>query len=780
MPLRFYRPGPRQLSAMAACPPADPRRQLPFEEVLRVSLKRGERLSEADWVTFITVREMAVAMGKSEEWVADLFSVTRNLVQRGAGPSSRARGRPPSHKRIFPAAPTATTFDPRSTLSHFIPSLDEVVMAKDRQIFIMREVILDLEARERRALEEISAMQRSRAGDVPTKWTTKRVREEHPWFDTLGGLYVSCARAFHDILEGDPNADISLEALGHRVRYPTSPHFRYAMTALAGLGGYATSLMHQLIGTPSSQSMKRYRTQFATDMGLVGDICDGSRISLAVIKRAFYGDGPMGITIVSDGTFFKMSWHVPADAQAPQSIGDVTPTRMTQEQIAHARSSPAGFLKEMASRQLARGAIVAILAPAEEKLSAIPALVIPDTSGSASISVRDKLDLLAQHATEVGFEVMGFGHDADRGYYRDLMAWFGLVMDPILNDFAGVLSQNIVALAEHLPALPHFFDMLHIIKNDKTAKIHSTPDQPQYLIPGCAASAFSTANLLMSGVPAHILDTNPYREMDDMSAKLLFNIDVIEQAFNTEDFPLAIALLPAYLTHTSILLPNLNRGQRIQRLSLAFAIIARFCAWMEGLLNGSTAYESNAAWNRELCAKYMTLILALIAELKKKENVNLAAFGSHLIEHFFALVKRLMGMNQTAEDFVRCVRKAVVQQAALTKLNLTLSSKGKESDSGVKVSGDDQTDDDLPLYAYFEQAECFYRLIAPGIPCFTEASNRDALGSLIADLQRDKFFAPRKTWSTSGLRVASTANTSQRVAQSAAMQIETFARRHRE
>jgi hypothetical protein len=452
---------------------------------------------------------------------------------------------------------------------------------------------------------------------------------------------------------------------------------------------------------------------------------------------------------------------------------------MTQEEIAHARSGSSGFMQEMAKRQLARGAIVALLAPTEEKLSAIPALVILDTSGSASEIVRDRLDVLAQHATEVGFDVMGFGHDADRGYYRDLLSWFSLIMEPIMDNFVAVLDQNIVVLAEQLPVLPHFFDMLHIIKNDKTAKIHSTPDQPQYLIPGCAGSAISTASLLMSGVPAHILDTNPYREMDDMSAKLLFSLDVIEQAFNTEDFSLVISLLPAYLTHTAVLMPGLRRGRRIQRLSLAFAIIARFCAWQEALLRGSTTYRSNAAWTREVCAKYLTLLLSLIVELKKKEDVNLAALGSHLIEHFFALVKRLMGMNQTAEDFVRCLRKAVLQKAALSKLNLTLGSKGKESDSGVKVSRDDQSDDDQPLGVYFAQAECFYRLVAPEVPCFTEASNGRALGSLITDLQGDKLLTPRKTWSTSGLRVASTANTSQRVGQSAAMQIERFAKQQR-
>jgi hypothetical protein len=119
------------------------------------------------------------------------------------------------------------------------------------------------------------------------------------------------------------------------------------------------------------------------------------------------------------------------------------------------------------------------------------------------------------------------------------------------------------------------------------------------------------------------------------SAKILFSIDVIEKAFAAGDFALIISLLPAYLTQTAVLLPLPPRAERIRRLSLAFAIISKFCEIWEAKSPGSKKYDSNAAWSRELAAKYLTLILALIAELKKFGDVNLAALGSHLVEHFF-------------------------------------------------------------------------------------------------------------------------------------------------
>jgi hypothetical protein len=350
------------------------------------------------------------------------------------------------------------------------------------------------------------------------------------------------------------------------------------------------------------------------------------------------------------------------------------------------------------------------------------------------------------------------------------MKLFEQLMDTIMND-SDALAKPIVAMAELLPTLRHYFDMWHMIKNDKTRKIRSDPDHPQYLLPGCQLAAFSTATLLKNGVPEHILDKNPYREMDDPSTKLLFSIDVIQRAFAAGDFALAVSLLPAYLTHTAVLLPFLLRAERIRRLSLAFAIISKFCEIWESQSPGSKKYNSNAAWTRELDAKYLTLILALIAELKKFEDVNLAALGSHLVEHFFALIKRLIGVNQTADDFVRCVFKAIVQTAALNDLNLTLASKGKSTDSGAMVMASDKSDDGLPFCAYIAQAECFFKMLDPNIPCFTLEDAPGALEEVIAGLAGDRKLTACKTWSTSSLRVTSTANTSQRVALSVAAQI---------
>jgi hypothetical protein len=117
------------------------------------------------------------------------------------------------------------------------------------------------------------------------------------------------------------------------------------------------------------------------------------------------------------------------------------------------------------------------------------------------------------------------------------------------------------------------------------------------------------------------------------------------------------------------------------------------------------------------------------------------------------------------------VFKAFVQKAALNDLNLTLASKGKSTDSGVMVPASDKSDDGLPFCAYMAQAECFFKMLDPNIRCVTLEDATGALEQVVAGLGGDRKLTACKTWSTSGLRIASTANTSQRVALSAATQI---------
>jgi hypothetical protein len=131
---------------------------------------------------------------------------------------------------------------------------------------------------------------------------------------------------------------------------------------------------------------------------------------------------------------------------------------------------------------------------------------------------------------------------------------------------------------------------------------------------------------------------------------------------------------------------------------LFLAILLKYALiWDPVRRDSQTKYPHDAAFTRELCAKYITLSLNHIDEMNRNTNLNLAALRSHLLKHFFALLKRLMETNQTAADFQRMVLKAVTTKAAMTEIGCVFQTEGKSSDSGAILSDADCSDDPTPF-----------------------------------------------------------------------------------
>jgi hypothetical protein len=122
-------------------------------------------------------------------------------------------------------------------------------------------------------------------------------------------------------------------------------------------------------------------------------------------------------------------------------------------------------------------------------------------------------------------------------------------------------------------------------------------------------------------------------------------------------------------------------------------------------------YLHDAAFTRELCAKHITLSIYLIAEMNCNTDLTLGALPSHLLEHFFALLKRLMETNQTAAHFERMVLKAVTTKAAMTEIDCVFQTEGKSSDSGAILSDADCSDDPTPFPASFREAEGLFAML---------------------------------------------------------------------
>jgi hypothetical protein len=105
------------------------------------------------------------------------------------------------------------------------------------------------------------------------------------------------------------------------------------------------------------------------------------------------------------------------------------------------------------------------------------------------------------------------------------------------------------------------------------------------------------------------------------------------------------------------LLNQLTRQERFDRLRFVVAIILLFAENFDATLDTRRTYE-NAAWSRELAFKYLIDCLEIIEALLRNNDAYLGALGSHLVEHFFGLVRHFCNGRDRIVLPGRCTRRA--------------------------------------------------------------------------------------------------------------------------
>jgi hypothetical protein len=109
--------------------------------------------------------------------------------------------------------------------------------------------------------------------------------------------------------------------------------------------------------------------------------------------------------------------------------------------------------------------------------------------------------------------------------------------------------------------------------------------------------------------------------------------------------------------------------------------------------------------------------------LLRNEDTYLGALGSHLVEHFFGLVRHFCAGHDSADYFARAVRKATLRKIIAVQLGLKSPAKGENSDSGAAVSAADPIVRPRPFGHFMHFAlQLFQRIV--GARGFTSRGQR--------------------------------------------------------
>lgn len=144
-------------------------------------------------------------------------------------------------------------------------------------------------------------------------------------------------------------------------------------------------------------------------------------------------------------------------------------------------------------------------------------------------------------------------------------------------------------------------------------------------------------------------------------------------------------LLPPALLLQVFYNKNLDRNAKYDLLNIGAAIIF---IHVVSLSNNKTPLDKNENLpiNGQALNKYLLLAASLAPLFLDPRPFDLADCTSHLLEHFFGLIRRFASGNDTKEKFEECIQKAICLSDFLPKLGIDNKISGRHGqDSGAIV-----------------------------------------------------------------------------------------------
>ena len=174
-------------------------------------------------------------------------------------------------------------------------------------------------------------------------------------------------------------------------------------------------------------------------------------------------------------------------------------------------------------------------------------------------------------------------------------------------------------------------------------------------------------------------------------------------------------LIPIFLPCSLLLQvfynPHLNRSQRYHFLCIGSALVFIQLAAIS-LKNTKKPKGICFATSRQVLIKYFHLAVCLSPLFRDSKPFNLASCTSHLLEHFFGLVRRFCERDDSVEKFEWAMVKGICIKSWAHKLNLKNRIPGRKGQDSAAIVEEGELSPELceiPFEVYVYSAYNFYK-----------------------------------------------------------------------
>jgi hypothetical protein len=485
------------------------------------------------------------------------------------------------------------------------------------------------------------------------------------------------------------------------------PSLRKFYTLLSFIGESFYQILVDLLGFPCFRSVQRYKHEVMAELHLDSQSFEPTPSKIIANIRRFIDPDDDDSRIILSIDALSLNTYVRVDNMG--MIEGLTKTHSIEPEealrIIMDNDGLEKFVKQHQSELISHAFVVYGNRMAPLKKS-FPVVIIPSSKGNSDDLILSHLSQIQAVLTEEKVKVRGAAADGDPKYNILFKNQCKTMASLINYNFKMSLFENF-----HFDELPFFSDALHLLKNIRHRFVGGSK---LWLFPGSCNKTISRDDFLSLGIPEYILTDSRAKNQEDLFPLIFFSMKYLSKSIRFHRPDLTYVLFPWVLLKNSIFVPSYTRSQRVEMLTSAFALILLYYISLQHYFKEKKSSplikkdqffqkmnrkskkeeklgEQNAITllDKGTCKKSLALIFNLIGELSKSETIHMGSLGSHFLEHFFGLIRRIDHGDDRFSNFLYSSIKTVLLNELKHEYGIEITIPSRISDSGVVISRDD-------------------------------------------------------------------------------------------
>ena len=450
-------------------------------------------------------------------------------------------------------------------------------------------------------------------------------------------------------------------------------------------GEFWCNLLNQTFGFPCYRTCLRKKNQLKEKYEINPDLYNGSLESIRKIMNIFLADcDEKRVVIAIDAAAVTPMLSI---SKKGVIYGLNFNAQISQEIALELRKSIEAFhtFYQQNVKDITKNYFVIFCCPLFPHVPGFPLVLRRSSIGNATNEIEKVFLDTISNLKNLNYTIEGIAFDGDQFWIKYVEIVSNDLLFHNLN-FDLPLSKQFVS-CELLP----FEDLLHLLKCLRYRLVCGSSICPWITQ---QEATINIESLKSIGIKKYVLDPSQSKKMDDKLPLLLFNFNNIAEAIRQKRYDIMLALLPATLLLSSVFSQDMTREKRLKLLSIGFAIVhiyySELCIFKKGKGKQTKSRMKGRnlkmmLYDRVWCKKFISLTYSLSSIISDPRSVQLGACGTHFLEHFFGLVRKLSKGDDSAKMFEKGVDLVLIKKVLKNKFNVKISTPRRLSDSGARL-----------------------------------------------------------------------------------------------